>query len=106
MVSLTAIGARIRYARKVNHYTTEELSEVVGISTRFLYDIEKGHKRFSVTILINICNALNVSYDYILTGKNNEYNDQKIIDIINMFDVSQINNVKKVLELVLEISNV
>ena len=41
------IGERIAYLRVVNHYTREALAEMVGITPKFLYDIETGKKGFS-----------------------------------------------------------
>ena len=60
------IGERIAYLRVVNHYTREALAEMVGITPKFLYDIETGKKGFSANTLYKIAKALGVSCDYII----------------------------------------
>lgn len=46
MVIDPAIGNRIRYVRKLNHYTREDLAEYAEITLKFLYKIEKRTKEF------------------------------------------------------------
>lgn len=62
------VGERIAYLRVVNHYTRERFAELVGISPRFLYEIETGRKGFSASTLYKIASTLEVSCDYIMTG--------------------------------------
>ena len=99
-----AIGARIRREREKKHYTWEDLAEYAGISSKFLYEIENGQKGLSATSLLKICKSLNVSCDYILTGENALECNQELIDIIESFDTAQIQNVKKMLLIMLEVS--
>ncbi len=61
-------GYRIYILRLIKGYTREELSELVDITPKFLYEIEKGRKNFSVQTLIKLSNVLEVACDYILTG--------------------------------------
>lgn len=69
MVIDPSVGTRIRYIRELNHYTREELAEFAEISSKFLYEIENGQKGLSAANLLKICQALEVSCDYIMTGK-------------------------------------
>lgn len=55
--------------RVKNQYTREAFAEIVGISTKFLYEIETGKKGFSANTLYKIATSLGVSCDYIITGK-------------------------------------
>lgn len=98
------IGARIRYIRELNHFTREELAEYAEISTKFLYEIENGQKGLSATNLLKICQALEVSCDYIMTGKVDYKCSEELINILESFDTRQIPNVKKILTAVLEVS--
>lgn len=100
----TNAGARVRYARELNHFTREELAEYAGISTKFLYEIENNHKGMSAHTLLNICKALDVSCDYIMTGGSEYSCDQEVITILESFDADQIPNVKKILSELLELS--
>lgn len=64
-----AIGERIAYLRVTNNYTREAFAELIGISTKFLYEIETGKKGFSANTLYKIATSFGVSCDYIITGK-------------------------------------
>lgn len=99
-----AIGIRIRYTRELNHYTREDLAECAEISSKFLYEIENGQKGLSATNLLKICQALDVSCDYILTGVNKVKCNEELINIIEAFDSTQIQNVKKMLLILLDAS--
>ena len=83
------IGKRIQQLRKMNGYTREIFSAKVNISPKFLYEIEKGQKGFSVEILSRIANELSVTCDYIVRGnKQNDYEDE-LSEALNLFTVSQ-----------------
>lgn len=61
-----SVGERIRDFRQRKQYTVGELAEKVGISTKYMYQIENGKVSFSTEILYNIANSLGVSTDAIL----------------------------------------
>ena len=63
------IGIRITNLRVKRGYTRDELAEKVGISCKFLYEIEGNKKGFSALTLYRLSNALGISMDYIITGK-------------------------------------
>lgn len=104
MVIDPSIGTRIRYIRELNHYTREELAEYADISSKFLYEIENGQKGLSAANLLKICQALEVSCDYIMTGKAETVCSEDLINILEAFDATQIPNVKKMLTILLEVS--
>ena len=104
MIIDPTIGIRIKYIRELNHYTREELAEYADISSKFLYEIENGQKGLSATNLLKICKALEVSCDYILTGNCKARCNEELVNIIEMFDTTQIANVKKILLILLEVS--
>lgn len=104
MVIDPSIGTRIRYIRELNHYTREELAEYADISSKFLYEIESGQKGLSAANLLKICQALEVSCDYIMTGKAETVCSEDLINILEAFDATQIPNVKKMLTILLEVS--
>jgi len=64
-------GQRIYLIRAIKGYTRESLSERADISPKFLYEIETGRKGFSAVVLFNLCQALDIDCDYILSGKRN-----------------------------------
>ena len=60
------VGQNIRFYREKNGYTREQLSELIEVSTHFLYDVERGNAGISLTTLKKICEVLCVSADNIL----------------------------------------
>lgn len=65
------IGKRVRVIRELQHKTREQLSEMAGISSQFLFEIETGRKSMTAHTIINLAKALEVTTDYILIGSNN-----------------------------------
>ena len=59
-------GARIKEARNEKDLTQEQLAEKVGISTVYMGEIERDIKQPSLSVLLDIAEALDVSVDYLL----------------------------------------
>ena len=79
-------GNRIRSVREKKHFTRDYVSAITGISSKFLYEIENGLKGFSADNLYRISKALDVSSEYILTGRvKNEFDDE-IQEALSLFD--------------------
>ena len=65
------IGERIREMRKSAGFNREDFSELVGITDRFLADIENYQHDMTVSKLFRICDALNTTPAHILSGSYN-----------------------------------
>ena len=65
-MDLTLMGSKIKSERKRLNLTLETLSEQVGISRNYLWDIEAGRKAPALNTLFNLGVTLNVSIDYLL----------------------------------------
>ena len=66
---LIDMGERIAKRRKELNLTQEQLAESINLSLQSISCIELGKKAIRPQNLVNLCNTLNVSTDYILTGK-------------------------------------
>ena len=64
----TRIGVQIMNLRIQKHYTRESLAEMVDISAKYLYEIEKGKKGCSGYILYKLAQCLDTSIDYIINS--------------------------------------
>lgn len=64
------IGKRIRTIRLQKNLTQEYIAETVGVNVSHISNIELNKVKVSLTLLVQICNALDTSIDYILE---NEY---------------------------------
>lgn len=86
-IDLQAIGDRISKRRKQLNYTQEILAEKMNVSVQMISNLERGNKAIKIENLIKICDILDVSADYILTGKHIEK------DITSTSDkISKLNN--------------
>lgn len=75
----TSIGKKIKLARIKAKYTQEELAEEIGISARYVSQLERGLAFGSANTIISICKALNIDSNFLFN------------DLINPQD-SSINN--------------
>lgn len=68
-VDLAEIGKRIQSRRKQQGLTQEQLADRMNVSIQMISNLERGNKSIRIDNLINLCQILDVSTDYILTGK-------------------------------------
>ena len=66
---LAGIGKRIQLRRKQQGYTQEQLAEMMNVSIQMVSNLERGNKAIRIDNLINLSQILDISTDYILTGK-------------------------------------
>ena len=89
---LKAIGSKIQDARKEKGYTQEYVAEKIDKSVDILRSIENGRSVGSVETLINICNILEITLDYIfsdLLDKKNEILDNKLYSDFQKLSIEQ-----------------
>lgn len=72
-----SMGQRIRGARMQHGLTQEELAEATELSASYLSHIETAKKKASVSAMISLANALNVSLDWLVYG--DSHNVQGVI---------------------------
>lgn len=82
-------GEQILLVRAMRGYTRECLAEIVSISPKFLYEMETGKKGFSAIVLYNLCVALGVDSDYILTGAEKVECDYRVVETLQIFNSSR-----------------
>ena len=69
-LDFSLIGQRIREVRSDKKLTQEYLAEKTGVNVSHISNIETNKAKVSLTLLVGICNALDVTMDYLLE---NEY---------------------------------
>ncbi|MCQ4638320.1 helix-turn-helix domain-containing protein [Anaerovorax odorimutans] len=67
-IDLKKMGRRIRTQREAIHMTRSRLAAKLGVSSKFVADIEYGDKGVSIQTLYRLSQILNLSADYILAG--------------------------------------
>lgn len=64
---LKVIGTKIQQARREKGYTQEYVAEKIEKSVDILRSIENGRSVGSVETLLNICNLLGITLDYVFS---------------------------------------
>ena len=65
---LKKMGNRISTRRRIMGMTQETLAEMMDVSTQMISNLETGKKAIRPENLVKLCNVLDVSADYLLTG--------------------------------------
>ena len=60
-----SIGKKIKLARTKTKYTQETLAEKTLLSPRYISQLERGIAFGSATTIVSLCNALNISSDFL-----------------------------------------
>lgn len=68
-IDLREIGGRIQSRRKQQGYTQEQLAEMMNVSIQMISNLERGNKAIRIDNLVRLSRILEVSTDYILTGR-------------------------------------
>ena len=68
-IDLKEMGERICKRRKLMGLTQEQLAEKMDVSIQMVSNLERGVKAIKIDNLVRLCQILDVTADYILTGK-------------------------------------
>lgn len=97
---LNTIGKKIKKARIAKGYTQEALAEQIDISTDLLRNIENARNIGSLPTLLNICNALEITPDFLfadlISTHNNDY-DKNLFNLIDKISVSDKDILKQII---------
>ena len=79
------LGKRIKEERLKKNLTQEQLAEAVEISSVYVSHIESGSAKPSLKALVDICNALGITPDFVLYDslyKSREYIKDEIANLL------------------------
>ena len=65
-LDFVSVGKRIKKARQKKGYSQEKLAEMLGLSQQHIGNIEVGNNKFSISVLLDICNCLDTTPDVLL----------------------------------------
>ncbi len=94
---LKKIGKRIQQRRKQQGFTQEQIAEMMNVSVQMVSNLERGNKSVRIENLINLCQILNVSTDYILLGKENPSDINTIISDISKLTEKERNMIRVII---------
>lgn len=101
-VNFEKIGKRIHNLRVEKNLTQEYLSQKAGVNVSHISNIENNRVKISLSTLIAVANALNVTVDYLLE---NEYIadsgiNSQIIKKLESFDDDKKERLIKIMDLI------
>lgn len=103
-----SFGKQLRYIRKKRKMKVEQLAEILELSDKTIWNIENGNRSTSLENLISICNALNISPEFLLSRDLNkglekpmsEYD--KLFQLILEFTPGELNQFMDLAELMIK----
>lgn len=95
---LKEMGERIYHRRKAIKLTQEELAEKMGVSTQMISNLELGKKAIRPENLIRLCEVLNVSTDYILTGASSSSSIENLLNKIASLTPRELDLINELIE--------
>ena len=104
------MGARIRARREALHISRDELGKLLGVTGKFISDIEYGDKGISLKNLYKLKQILNVSTDFILEGDHADMDDdekrrklsENILGSLSVCSVEQLGCMEQIARLYVE----
>lgn len=79
----TSIGKKIKLARINAKFTQEELAEEIGISARYVSQLERGLAFGSANTIVSLCKALNIDSNFLFDDLIKSKNSTSINDLID-----------------------
>lgn len=67
------IGSILQQARISNHYTQDEVAEMLGCATRYVSSLERNKVNGSIPMILSLCNLYNLSLDKLYGQYLNDY---------------------------------
>ena len=84
MIDFKLIGEKIKNIRSEKKITQEELAEIVGLSVGYISNIETAKKKVSLTTIIKISNALDISLNNLLLGSQVTFSNNELTYEFNL----------------------
>lgn len=82
------IGKRIAQLRKEHNMTQEQLAEKLDISIKHCSCVERGVASLSLERLVDLCDILDTSLDYLIRGTAADINSKIPPSLIKIFSCS------------------
>lgn len=97
------MGMRIASRRKQLNMKQSALAEAIDISNNYLSGIECGKENPSLEVFIKLCNALQVTPDFLLLGSMRSNNiPQNLYDALRLCSQEDIEIISKILQIYVE----
>ena len=97
---LKSIGKKVKKVRIAKGLTQEALAEQIDISTDLLRNIENSRNIGSISTILNLCNALDITPNFLfadLLNKNNNDYDNNLFKLISQISPEDKEILKKII---------
>ena len=92
------IGLRIAQRRKQLGLTQEQLAEQAEVSAQFIACVERGQNNMRAENIVKLSAAMQVSTDYILTGKLNEVDRSFFMELLEPLTVKELHCLEEIVK--------
>lgn len=99
---LVEMGNRISKRRKELKMTQEQVAEQIDLSIQSISCIELGKKAIRPENLLKLCHALDVTADYVLTGKKSLLRTDEVFKKLSSLDDDDFKMVESFIERLLQ----
>ena len=99
------MGFRIAQRRQSLGLKQAQLAKTVGISAKYISDIETGKRRPSLETLVKICEALRITPDYVILGAMVKEEDLNILDSLKLLSPQDKRKAEKIIRILCEKSD-
>ncbi len=99
-----AIGRRIAARRDQLGLTQAEAAERAGLTQQFFACVETGTKNIRAASIIGVSRALNISTDYLLTGRVSDIDRSRLVKMLELLDDAQFYAMEQIIEDILRFS--
>lgn len=105
------VGNKVRFYRKLQKFTQEELGEMLDIDQSYLGRIERGEINITLETLAKISDALQVNPSKLLeyTQKESDLAKEEILNKINFsissLNLEELNHINKILKEIIILKN-
>lgn len=102
---LADMGKRISLRRKSLGMTQEQVSEKMNVSVQMISNLEMGRKAIRPENLVSISKILQISTDYLLTGKGSIDDACEVTAKLHSLSTKQQDAVKQIIDLFFDAEN-
>ncbi len=101
-LDLLSFGVRVRARREELLISKKALAEELGITSKFMDDIESGSRGVSLKNLVLLSQILKVSTDYLLFGNGSKTNNQVFSNIIENCPLSKRDSLAEIMSKIVD----
>lgn len=95
---LEQIGERVYNKRKKQKLSQAELAEKIGVSVQMISNLECGKKAIRPDNIVKVCEALNISTDYLLTGYTADNEMSEILEKLSNLSPSELKMINDMID--------